>query len=129
VSRRRYRSRNSSGGGFAALLGVLLIVGLIIKFIWWIVGAAAIVGAFYVIRAVVRENRRQQAATAQRCAEVAARADQQHDWVMSGDDRGIYGPECAPLMRFIERGGPPAPTTGPPVIPPRAGPFGTRFVR
>ena len=129
MSRRRYRSRNRSGGGFAALLGVLLIVGLIIKFIWWIIGAAALVGAIYVIRAVVGEKRRQEAVAAQHRAEVAARADQQHSWVMQGDDRGIYGPECAPLMRYIEGGGPPAPTTGPPVIPPRAGPFGTRFVR
>ena len=32
---------------------------------------------------------------------MAARADQQHNWVMQGGDRGVYGPDCAPLMKFV----------------------------
>jgi hypothetical protein len=32
-------------------------------------------------------------------AAIAARADQQHQWVVQGDDRGIYGPACVELMR------------------------------
>lgn len=35
-------------------------------------------------------------------AAIAARADQQHNWVMQGDNRGTYGPQGADLMRFIE---------------------------
>jgi hypothetical protein len=35
------------------------------------------------------------ATLAQRMNELAARADQQHNWVMQGDDRGIYGPQGA----------------------------------
>jgi hypothetical protein len=99
MSRRRYRS-GSGGGGFAGLIGVLFIVGLIIKFIWWIIGAAALVGLF---RAILRANARQRATMAQRMNELAARADQQHNWVMQGDDRGIYGPQGADLMHFIEQ--------------------------
>ena len=102
MSRRRYRS-GSGGGGFAGLIGVLFIVGLIIKFIWWIVGAAALVGLFYLIRAMLRANARQRATLAQRMNELAARADQQHNWVMQGDDRGIYGPQGADLMHYIEQ--------------------------
>ncbi len=29
------------------------------------------------------------------------RADQQHNWVLQGDDRGIYGPEGAELMHYL----------------------------
>jgi hypothetical protein len=101
---RRHRS-GSGGGGFAGLIGVLFIVGLIIKFIWWIIGAAALVGLFYLVRAMLRANARQRATLAQRMNELAARADQQHNWVMQGDDRGIYGPQGADLMHYIEQPG------------------------
>ena len=76
-------------------------IGLIVKFIWWILGAAALVGLFFLVRAVVREDRKRREAYARYCAAIAARADQQHQWVMQGDDRGIYGPEGAELMHFI----------------------------
>lgn len=49
-------------------------------------------------------------------AAIAARADQQHGWVMQGDDRGIYGPQGARLMHFIEAPRQPVrhrPTTSP----------------
>jgi len=42
-------------------------------------------------------------AYAQYCAAVAARADQQHNWVMQGDHRGVYGIDGATLMRVIRR--------------------------
>jgi hypothetical protein len=32
---------------------------------------------------------------------VAARADQQHDWVLQGDDHRIYGTEGAELMHYL----------------------------
>ena len=97
----RRRGRSNSSGGWPAVIGVLFLIGLIVKFIWWIIGALAIVAAVYVIRAVVRSSQaaalvRQQAANA-----VAARADEQHNWVLQGDDRGIYGLEGAKLMHFI----------------------------
>jgi hypothetical protein len=103
MSRRRYESR-SGGGGFVGLIGVLFIVGLIIKFIWWIIGAAALVGLFCLVRAMVRANARQRAILTQHMSDLAARADQQHNWVMQGDDRGIYGPHGADLMHYIRQG-------------------------
>jgi hypothetical protein len=108
MSRRRYRS-GSGGSGFAGLIGVLFIVGLIIKFIWWIIGAAVLVGLIYLIRAILRANARQRATLAQRMNELAARADQQHNWVMQGDDRGTYGPHGSDLMHYIESLGAMAP--------------------
>jgi hypothetical protein len=85
------RRRNASGGsGWGAVIGVLFLVGLVIKFIWWILGALAL-----------RQNNAATAVRHQRMAEIAARADQQHNWVIQGDDRGTYGPDGAPLMRFI----------------------------
>src|SRR5262245_794298 len=109
MSRRRYRS--GGGGGFTGLIGLLFIVGLIIKFIWWIIGVAALVGLFYLIRAILQANARQRAALDQRMNELATRADQQHNWVMLGDDRGIYGPQGADLMHYIEQPGAVAPPT------------------
>jgi hypothetical protein len=40
---------------------------------------------------------------ARRRAEIAARADQELRWVLAGDERGIYGPDGAALMRDIRR--------------------------
>ncbi|HME49036.1 hypothetical protein [Mycobacterium sp.] len=73
----------------------------------------------------MRENRKRADALAHRNAEIAARADQQHNWVMQGDDRGVYGPEGARLMHHIRSGG--GQTTAPPATRWRLGPFGTRF--
>lgn len=101
AARRRSRSASNSGG-FGALFGLLVVVAIIIKFIWWILGALVLVGLIYLTRAVARENRKRRDAYARYSAQIAARADQQHSWVMQGDDRGVYGPDGATLMHFIE---------------------------
>ncbi len=95
------QKRTSSSDGSGAMFAVALVLYLIATFIWWIIAAAAAVALFYAVRAVVRENRRRRAIYARRCAEIAARADEQYNWVLQGDDRGIYGPEGAALMRAI----------------------------
>jgi nitrate/nitrite transporter NarK len=78
---------------------VLLVIGLVIKFIWWIIGAAVLIAALYIARAIWRSQQARQDASARRRAELAARADQQHQWVMQGDERGTYGPAGAALMQ------------------------------
>ncbi len=83
------------------MLGLLLLVAVVIKFIWWILGAMVLVGLFFLGRAIVRSCDERAAALASYRREVAARADQQHDWVLRGDDRGIYGPEGAKLMSYL----------------------------
>ena len=94
-------SRSSSRGGFGALLGLLLLIAIIIKFIWWILGAAALVGLYFLGRAIVRWYSKRSAEYARYWEGVAARADEQHNWVLQGDDRGIYGPEGAELMHYL----------------------------
>jgi hypothetical protein len=98
-------SRSSSGGGFAGLFGLLLLIGIIIKFIWWILAAVALVVVFFIGRAVVRWYDKRQAAEARYRGALAARADQQHNWVLQGDDRGIFGTEGAKLMHYLYRNG------------------------
>jgi len=95
------KSRASSGGGFGALLGLALIIWVIVKLIWWIVGAAALVGLFFLGRAIVCRYEKRSAEHARYREDLAARADQQHNWVLRGDDRGIYGVEGAKLMHYL----------------------------
>jgi hypothetical protein len=99
-------SKSSGGGGFARLFGLLLLIGIIIKFIWWILGAVALVAVFFIGRAIVRRYDQRRAADARYRDALAARADQQHNWVLRGDERGIYGTEGAELMHYLYRNGP-----------------------
>jgi hypothetical protein len=77
--------------GAGPFIALFVIIALIIEFIWWILGAIALVVLFYIVRAAVRFERVAREAHKRHCAEIAARADQQHIWVLRGDDRGIYG--------------------------------------
>ncbi|MEY8015707.1 hypothetical protein [Mycobacterium servetii] len=94
-------SRSGSGGGFGGFVAVLLLIAVIIKLIWWILGAILLVALLFLVRAVVRWYGKRAAARARGRRELAARADQQHNWVLRGDDRGIYGPEGAALMHDL----------------------------
>jgi hypothetical protein len=95
------KSKASSGGGFGALLAMALVIWVIVKLFWWLVGVAVLVGLFFLMRAVARASRKRAELNAAHRAAVAARADQQHNWVLRGDDRGIYGVEGAELMHYI----------------------------
>jgi hypothetical protein len=91
--------RRSGEGGLGAAFVLLIFIGFIAKFWVYIVGvlaALALVGllwwwaSYMGRRAKARENTR---------LAIIARADQQHAWVLAGDDRGIYGdyrPEVYP---------------------------------
>ncbi len=73
------------------LFGMMMLVALIIRLIWWILGAAALYLLFRVARAQLRAAQASRESQARRAAQVAARAEQQHGWVLRGDDRGVYG--------------------------------------
>jgi hypothetical protein len=86
-----------SGGG--ALFVLLFVVGFIAKFFWWIV---AVLGAIVLFRLLLwlasYVSDRLDERDAKRAA-LVARADQQHAWVLAGDDRGVHGeyrPEVYP---------------------------------
>ena len=97
------RQQSHSGGGLIGVIGVLFLIGLIIKYIWWILAAVGLALMFWGITSCVRHYQSVEAAWRRRAAEIAARADQQHRWVLDGDDRGIYGEEGAELMRYLGR--------------------------
>jgi hypothetical protein len=66
---------------FAYALGLL----------WWLAAAAALFVAARVGAAWYRRMRAAAVLEEQRRAAIADRADQQHQWVMAGDPRGVYG--------------------------------------
>jgi nitrate/nitrite transporter NarK len=80
-------------------VALLIVVALVVKF-WWLI--AAVVGMFcaahWTRRAVDRHAERVEVER-RRLAELVARADQQHNWVMQGNPRGTFGGEfpAAPM--------------------------------
>lgn len=82
---------------FWQFVGVLLLVGFVGAYFWWPVAIAAVAALVWMTQKAFREMKAEEAA-------LVRRADQQHAWVLQGDDRGIYGPAGAKLMRDI-RGG------------------------
>jgi hypothetical protein len=79
----------------AKIIGTLVLLGLMAKF--WLPLLLFIV-AFVAFKYGLPAYRSQAAAHRAERAALAARADQQHQWVMQGDDRGVYGPTGAKLM-------------------------------
>lgn len=85
---------------------LVLVVGTIVRFAVWIGLAVGIVLLAVVLwkstgwldrRLDARDLRRR--AAADKLAATARRADEQHAWVLAGDERGIYGdyhPEICP---------------------------------
>jgi len=86
----------------------LLLVALVLHFIWWIIGAAALVGGVWLGTRMWLAQRATDLAERKRLDAIRARADQQLRWMLAGDERGIYGPDGAALMRDIRRGCGPA---------------------
>lgn len=91
----------SDGVGTAAIFVLIMVVWFVVTFFWWIVAGLTVVAAFFTGREVLRQLAVRRATCARRCAMLAGRADEQHRWVLAGDDRGVYGPEGATLMRDL----------------------------
>jgi hypothetical protein len=85
------------------LVATLLVVGFVLAY-WWII-ALVILGVLAIKfgPGLYRGYQASLAAERRRLDAIAARADQQHRWVMQGDERGVYGPTGAELMRDIHR--------------------------
>jgi hypothetical protein len=73
------------------LFRVLLVVGVLVKF-WWVILLVLGVTVAGVVLWLwsMRLDERDRATHADRAA-LVARADKQHAWVLTGDDRGLYG--------------------------------------
>jgi hypothetical protein len=76
---------------FWQFMTILFVVGFVLVY-WWIIAIVlcALVGAFLSWYAY-EHHKITATAKAREFAGVAARADEQHQWVMSGDERGLYG--------------------------------------
>jgi hypothetical protein len=81
----------------AVASGSVAIVGGVIRYAWLILAVVAAVALLWLLWFAVWLDRRlttrdaTRAARAAALAAVAVRADQQHAWVLAGDDRGVYG--------------------------------------
>jgi len=73
------------------LVGILLVIGFVGAYFWWILTVLALAGLVYGAVRAFREIDELEAADRAADAEVVARADQQHAWVLAGDYRGTYG--------------------------------------
>ncbi len=70
---------------------VLIAACVVSEFFWWIVGFIAVgIAIRYIVKACNAADRAQLARLNQRL-DLAARADQQHQWVIEGDTRGTHG--------------------------------------
>jgi lysylphosphatidylglycerol synthetase-like protein (DUF2156 family) len=80
----------------------LIIIAVLFHFIWWIAAIAgiiaAVVGLWWLAMMVCRDQDAALEREAQREAGLRARADEQHNWVMQGDERGTYGPDGAAVI-------------------------------
>lgn len=61
---------------------------------WLLIGGMLLCFVISMVGDTVREKRQR---VRRHCEGIAERADQQHNWVMSGDPRGTYGPDHKPL--------------------------------
>jgi len=74
-----------------AVLSVLLVIGFVVTYWWLIVLVLAVTAVGLALW--LGHQRRLEAGARRRCehAALVARADQQHAWVLAGDNRGVYG--------------------------------------
>jgi hypothetical protein len=86
--------------GWPHAVAVVLTVLFVAYALDWLVGGWPVWFALFVAGGVLWS--RHWKVCAERAA-IAARADQQHRWVVAGDERGVYGPAGAALMREIRR--------------------------
>ena len=82
------------------LIGLLFLIGFIGLYFWWIVAIAAVVAAAWFGLRAWNASQERAAAKAKADAALAARADQQHNWALSGDDRGVFGADLSAVDRL-----------------------------
>jgi nitrate/nitrite transporter NarK len=72
-------------------LVLLVVVALVVKFWWLIAAIVAMFCAAHWTRRVADRHAKRVEAERRRLADLVARADRQHNWVMKGDPRGTFG--------------------------------------
>lgn len=77
------------------LVALLFAVGLVVRYWYLIAAVVGMVVAAHWSRLAVDRHFARVAAERRRLAEIAKRADQQHEWAKIGDPRGTYGESAA----------------------------------
>lgn len=72
-----------------------------VEMLWWLLGGGALAGVVFAVRTAAPKIRARQLDAAERNAELARRADEQHRWTIHGDNRGVYGSTGAEALRAI----------------------------
>jgi ABC-type protease/lipase transport system fused ATPase/permease subunit len=83
--------RRSGGGGLGGVFVLLLFIGFVAKFWVYIVAVLGALVLFGLLWWAASAAGRRADAEYQERAALVARADQQHAWILAGDDRGLYG--------------------------------------
>jgi hypothetical protein len=73
------------------LVALLFAVGLVVRYWYLIAAVVTMFCAAHWSRLAVDRHFALAAAERHRLAEIVARADRQHNWVMQGDPRGTFG--------------------------------------
>ena len=73
------------------LFRLLLLVGFVVKFWWLILLALVAVAAGLWLWCVVTRQDEAREQELREQAGLAARGDEQHAWILAGDDRGVHG--------------------------------------
>ncbi|HTZ16256.1 MAG TPA: hypothetical protein VMC78_22015 [Mycobacterium sp.] len=84
-------SQRRSGGGLGAACVLLIFIGAIVKFWVWIAAVLGGLMVFGLLLWLTSYLERRADTKYEKRAELVARADQQHAWVLAGDERGTYG--------------------------------------
>jgi nitrate/nitrite transporter NarK len=73
------------------LIVLLIVAALVVDFFWLLAAVMVTVVVARLIGCWLAQRDDRSIAERQRMAELSARADQQHAWVLAGDDCGVYG--------------------------------------
>lgn len=69
----------------------LVLAALVVHFFWWLVAIVVTVVAARLVGRWLAASEDREVARWRRDEEIAARADREHQLVMAGDERGVYG--------------------------------------
>ena len=82
----------------AGVITAALLVAAVVSLLWLVLAAAVVAGVVFGARWVLRDQQRRAGVRLHQRAELLARAEIQHRWVMDGDPRGTYG-RFSPAVR------------------------------
>jgi ABC-type Fe3+-siderophore transport system permease subunit len=84
-------SERRGGGGLGAAFVLLIFIGFVVKFWLWILAGIAAVTLIALVFYLVHRSDKRRTAELEHLAAIGRRADEQHAWILAGDERGVHG--------------------------------------